>query len=243
MIDLSTKTAVVLGAGGLGCPAAVGLAAHGIGALVLVDHDVVDATNLGRQSLFGDVDVGRPKVVAATLALAARFPDVRIQGKFQRFDERSDALLDGADVVLDATDDFAVRFLTNDLCVRKSLPFVHGAALQWLGQVLPVVPRVTPCLRCVFEGPPVEEGPTCARAGVATPLVGVIGAWMADAAVSLLVDGPEADPALRVLDAWSGRERRARVGRDPRCPSCGSEGFSAGSGRSDAAADRDMVAS
>jgi len=239
---LATWTALVLGAGGVGCWALVGLAAHGFGRITLVDHDLVDETNLGRQSLFGASDVGRPKVIAASLALAARFPELVIQGKFLRFDESCAPLLDDADVVLDATDDVTTRFLANDLCVKTGAPLVHGAALQWLGQVLAIVPGVTPCLRCVFESAPAGDAPTCARSGVVAPLVGVIGRWMADAAASLLVDGPERDPAMHVLDAWTGRERRASVGRDPVCAVCGIEGISGRSGRSGGGRSRGMVA-
>jgi adenylyltransferase/sulfurtransferase len=218
---LGGRSALVLGAGGLGGPALVALAAAGLGRLTLLDHDAIDATNLGRQLLFGEADVGRRKARVAAEALQARFPAVRVDGRIGRFarDAASRELVAAHDVVLDGTDNFPTRFAANDLCCELGRPLVHGAALQWLGQLLVVVPRVTPCLRCLFEGEPPGRAPTCAEAGVVTPLVGIVGTWMAHAALALLAGEPPR-PELRTLDAATGRERRIPVGRDPDCPSC-----------------------
>lgn len=215
-------SALVVGAGGLGCPAATCLAAAGVGRLTLLDDDRVEPSNLARQMLFSDADVGAPKVEAAARALALRFPAVEVNAISRRFgrDEASRVLLRSHDVVLDGTDNFTTRFAVNDLCVEAGIPLVHGAALGWLGQMLAIVPG-GPCLRCVFEDEPPEAGLTCADAGVISPLVGLVGGWMANAATSILRgEGPPEASAMRILDGWAGRERLAPVGPDPDCPVC-----------------------
>lgn len=221
-MSLADKSALVLGAGGLGCPAAVGLAAAGVGRITLVDPDVVDPTNLARQMLYGDADVGAPKVAAAARALAARFPGVRVTPLSARFapDAGGRALVGEHDVVLDGTDDFPTRFAANDLCLAARVPLVHGAAIRWLGHLMVVRPGGTACLRCVFEGPPPEGAPACGEAGVVSPLVGVVGGWMAEAAVEILAGRPPAPSGVRVLEALRGRTRFAAVERDPACAAC-----------------------
>lgn len=215
------RSALVIGAGGLGAPAALGLAAAGVSSITLVDFDLVDETNLGRQFLFGDADVGRPKANVLAEALGARVPSTRYVPVASRFEGALAAgLVRQHDLVLDASDNFPTRFLANDLCCAAATVLVHGAALRWLGQVMRIEPGVTPCLRCVFEGePPAGAAPTCAEAGVATPLVGLVGGWMADAALAS-GPGPWAS-TLRTIDGWSGRERWVPLGRDPRCAACG----------------------
>lgn len=225
MSRLADRSALVAGVGGLGGPAAIGLAAAGVGRITLLDPDHVDATNLGRQVLFGEADVGSPKAVAAARALEARYPAtqaVPVVGRFAR-DDATRTLIAAHDVVLDGTDDYPTRFAANDICCESRRFLVHGAALRWLGQLLVVAPGVTPCLRCLFEGEPPGRGPTCAEAGVVTPLVGLVGGWMADAAIALL-SGEAPAPELRTVDAWTGRERRIPVGFDPACPACGVAG-------------------
>jgi molybdopterin/thiamine biosynthesis adenylyltransferase len=217
--------ALVLGAGGLGGPAALGLAAAGVEQITIVDDDTIDATNLSRQLFYGDADVGRAKADVLAEALQQRFPAIRVAPVRARFTPDSAAeLVRAHDVVLDGTDNFPTRFLANDTCVDERKPLIHGAALRWQGQVLAIVPGVTPCLRCLFEGePPEGAAPTCAEAGVIAPLVGVIGAWMSDAAIALnsIAFAPW-DAHLRTLDGWTGRERWVPVGRDPACAACGS---------------------
>lgn len=217
-------SALLIGMGGLGCPAAVGLAARGVSRLTLLDTDTVDPTNLGRQMLFGDDDVGVPKVVAAARALTRRFPRLLVEPLVVRFerDDHTRALIREHDVVLDGTDDFPTRFAANDLCVELRTPLIHGAALGWRGQVLTILPGRSPCLRCVFEKePPPGAVPSCAEAGVVAPLVGVVGGWMAEAAIDVLEGRmPASAGAVRVLEADRGRERHAQVGRDPFCSAC-----------------------
>jgi adenylyltransferase/sulfurtransferase len=214
------RRALVVGAGGLGAPAALGLAAAGVPHLTVLDDDVVDPTNLGRQLLFGDADVGRPKALVLAEALRRRFPSNRYDPVPSRLDRANAVdLARSHDLVVDGSDNFPTRFLASDACCEARTPLVHGAALRWLGQVMRIDPGAGPCLRCVFEGePPAGAAPTCAEAGVVSPLVGLVGAWMADAALS---GDPRWRGAMRTLDAWAGRERWVPLGRDPACQACG----------------------
>ena len=203
------KTIVLLGAGGLGCPAALALSESKVPLrLVIVDPDRVDRSNLARQILYTEADVGRFKAEAA----ARR---VNGEARVARFEPATaDALLEGADLLIDGTDDFATRFLANDEAVKRRIPLVHGAVLGWAGQLLKVIPGETGCLRCLFEGPPIG-GPTCAEAGVISPLCGVVGAAMARAAL----DDGEAG-VLHRWDGLRGTERVLHVKKDPACAAC-----------------------
>ena len=203
-------TAVILGAGGLGCPAALALAEEQPDLrLVIVDPDSVERSNLSRQILFCEADVGLPKA-----EVAAR----RVGGiaRVMRFDSSTaEELLAGADVLLDGTDNFETRFCANDEAVRRGLPLVHGAALGWSGQVVTILPGRTGCLRCLFEGPPPPGAvPTCAEAGVLSALCGVVGAAMARAVLQLMGGRPEGG----VLYRWDARRATCRplpLLRDP----------------------------
>ena len=207
---------VILGAGGLGCPAAMALLESGAPLeILLVDDDRVERSNLSRQVLFREQDVGQPKASTAARRLggSTHFENIRFSVS------NAATLLRGADVVLDATDNFETRFLANDACIVAGLPLVHGAALGWEGRLLTILPRRTACLRCFFEGPPPGAQPTCAEAGVASPLCGLVGAAMARAALQVL----EGAPAAGVLQRWDGRTGAARplaLQRDPSC-ACG----------------------
>lgn len=213
------KTALLLGAGGLGCPAALALhdeaAFRGVALrLVIVDPDRIDRSNLPRQILFTDAEVGLFKAEVAARKLGAH-------ARVARFDaSTAAALLDEVDVLLDGTDNFETRFLANDEAVRRGIPLVHGAALGWTGHLLTVLPGRTGCLRCLFEGPPPAGAvPACAEAGVLAPLCGVVGAAMARAAIQILLGAPDAG-VLHRWDALRGTERPLTVKRDPHCVSC-----------------------
>jgi molybdopterin/thiamine biosynthesis adenylyltransferase len=209
------KTAVLLGAGGLGCPAALALREESQSLrLVIVDPDRVDRSNLARQILYRESDVGLFKSEVAARRLGS-FAEARV-ARFER--ATAAALLEKADILIDGTDDFETRFLANDEAVKRGVPLVHGAALGWAGQLLTVLPGRTGCLRCLFEGPPVA-GPTCAEAGVFSPLCGVVGAAMARAAMQVLRGAPEAG-VLHRWDALRGIYRPLEVKRDPSC-ACG----------------------
>jgi molybdopterin-synthase adenylyltransferase len=221
---------VLLGLGGLGCPAALALAeearATGVALqLVLVDDDRVERGNLARQILFREEDVGRLKVEAAAEVLRERFPGplLEVLPRALRFDAATaPLLLAQAAVLLDGTDSSETRFLANDLARTASLSLVHGAVLGWAGQLLTVVPGRGGCLRCLFEGPPPPGTvPACAEAGVIAPLCGLIGAAMAGEAM-LLLRGLQPRAASRLL-RWSGLSgtvRATTVPRDLACPAC-----------------------
>jgi molybdopterin/thiamine biosynthesis adenylyltransferase len=207
------KTAVLLGAGGLGCPAALALAGEKLDLrLVIVDPDRVERSNLSRQILYGDADLGAYKAEVAAKRVGG-------EPRIARFDAATARdLLRGADVLIDGTDNFDTRFLANDEALRRGVPLVHGAALGWTGQLATILPGRTACLRCLFEGPP-EGAPTCAEAGVLAPLCGLVGAAMARAAASVLRENPEAG-VLHRWDARRGTHRSLPLKRDPACAAC-----------------------
>jgi len=224
-----TRTAVILGMGGLGCPAALLLCEEARAArlplrLVLVDDDRVEASNLSRQILYRARDVGGLKVEVAAERLARFGPLVDIDARPVRFGPSTSAqLLRGADVMLDGTDSFETRFAVNDACCAAGVALVHGAVLGWTGQILTVLPRRGPCLRCLFEGPPPPGAlPACSEAGVASPLCGVIGSVMAAEAMRVLGAGPvRAAGRLLVWEGATGRRREIPLRPDPACAACG----------------------
>ena len=225
------KRAVILGVGGLGCPAALALAESDADLeLVLIDDDRVERSNLARQILFRAADVGQQKAEVAARRLRAQCGAsrpgtdqvrLRVQSLAVRFQpENAAEILRGADVVLDGTDNFESRFLANDAAAAARVPLVHGAVLGWTGQLLTILPGRTACLRCFFEGPPPPGAlPTCAQAGVASPLCGVVGAAMAAAALAVLRGTAEGN----LLQRWDGlrcTRRPLRLRPEPGC-SCG----------------------
>jgi len=218
--------------GGLGCPAALALAEQMPLALaeqtqrvrlVLVDPDRVERSNLSRQILFTDKDVGEPKAEVAARRLARLVPGVRAEPRVLRFGpETAASVLAGCDVLLDGTDSFETRFFANDAACAARIPLIHGAVLGWVGQLLTVLPGHGSCLRCLFEGPPPPGAlPTCAEAGVASPLCGVVGTAMASEALRVLRrERPLTLARLHLWDGLRGTERDVPVPRDPRCPAC-----------------------
>jgi len=220
--------ALVVGAGGLGNPAAQFLASAGIGTVTLVDADVVDLTNLQRQILFAMDDVGTPKVAAAARRLAAINPEVRVVQAAQRVGATElAALVAAADVVLDCTDNFATRHAINRACVSARRPLVSGAAIRFDGQisVFDVRDPAAPCYHCLFgEGEDLEET-RCATMGVFAPLVGIVGATQAAEALKLVAGvGRPLAGRLLLIDALAMEWREVRVPRDPACPVCSSRG-------------------
>ena len=207
------KTAVLLGAGGLGCPAALALAGERLDLrLLIVDPDRVERSNLARQILYSDGDLGAFKAEVAARRTGG-------EARVARFDATTAGeLLRDADVLIDGTDNAETRFLANDEALRRGVPLVHGAALGWAGQLVTILPGESACLRCLFEGPP-QGAPTCAEAGVLAPLCGLVGAAMAQAAAALLRGQPEAG-ALHRWDARRGTHRTLPLRRDPACAAC-----------------------
>jgi molybdopterin/thiamine biosynthesis adenylyltransferase len=217
---------LILGAGGLGCPAALALAAAGVTRIGVVDDDRVDASNLHRQVLFGEDDVGAPKAAAFAAALVRRYPDVRVTPHAVRFEvDNALALISGYDVLVDGTDNFAAKFLANDAAVLTGKPLCHGAAVGLGGQLLTVPAHGRPCYRCLFEEPPPPGvGPSCAEAGVLGPVPGVIGALLgAEAARLVKGESPAFVGRLVQYDSPSMSVRTVRYNPNPLCAVCGPE--------------------
>ena len=216
----------MIGAGGLGCPAALYLAAAGIGRLTLADGDNVDLTNLQRQILYREETVGAVKVEAARAALNALNPDVVIVPLQKRIEDFS-ALVAQADVVLDCSDNFATRHALNRACVRHRKPLVSGAAIRFDGQVavFDLSSGNSPCYACLFPEDGQVEEVQCSTMGVFAPLTGVIGACQAMEALKLVAAiGESLDGRLLMLDAKAAQWRTVRVKRDPACSVCSKRG-------------------
>jgi sulfur-carrier protein adenylyltransferase/sulfurtransferase len=216
----------ITGAGGLGSPAALYLAAAGVGCITLVDDDVVERSNLQRQILHSDHLVGHLKTESAAQRLHALNPDIEIRTVATRLEEGNvDELLAGHDVILDGSDNFPTRYLLNDACIRLGLPLVYGAVLRFAGQVAVFHPAVGegPCYRCLFPEPPLAaDSPSCAEAGVLGVMPGVIGTLQATEALKLLLGiGQPLIAKLVHFDALTTSFRTTRLVRDPECRSCG----------------------
>jgi len=215
---------LLLGAGGLGSPAALYLAAAGVGTLGIVDMDVVDASNLQRQILHNVDRIGERKVDSAKKTLTQLNPDVDVVTYDVRLgaDNILDAI-DGYDVVVDGTDNFPTRYLLNDASLLKRIPVVHGSIFRFEGQVTVFQPYEGPCYRCLLpEPPPPELAPSCAEAGVLGVLPGIVGSIQALEAIKLLLN--LGDPLIGRLLAYDALEesfRTFKVRRDPTCPTCG----------------------
>lgn len=219
---LSAAHVVIIGAGGLGAPAALYLTGAGVGRITLIDADTVSLNNLQRQILFATSDVGRPKVEAAQAHLKALDPSLHVTAVEGRADDDTlPALLDGADLVLDGCDDFATRFAVNAAAIAAGVPLVSGAVGRWDGQVAVFAPgRGGPCYRCfVPEVPPDAED--CARTGIVGALTGVVGSMMALEAIKLLARaGEPLIGRMALYDGLSAQLRTVRLPRDPACPAC-----------------------
>ncbi len=224
---LQQARVLVLGAGGLGSPAAFYLAAAGVGHLRLVDDDVVDRSNLQRQILHADASVGQPKVASARERLLALNPHLHVEAvQVRATSENVDALLQGVDVVLDGSDNFPLRYLLNDACIQHALPLVYGAVERFTGQVSVFDAGRqrghAPCYRCLFpEPPPAEFAPNCAEAGVLGVLPGMVGLLQATEVLKLLLGiGAPLVGRLLSFDALGMRFREVRLRPDPECPLC-----------------------
>ena len=219
-------SALIVGVGGLGCPAATYLAGAGVGRLVLTDFDRVDLTNIHRQILFETGDVGRPKVAAASDRIARLNPDVAVETADGRLDAAGLlAYARGCDVVLDGSDNFGTRFAVNAACRAAGTPLVSGATIRMEGQLAVFDPRRpdTPCYRCLYdeEG---EELENCTGAGILGPVAGVMGCLMAVEALKLIAGcGEPVAGRLLLYDALDARWRELRIPRDPACPVCGDQ--------------------
>jgi molybdopterin/thiamine biosynthesis adenylyltransferase/rhodanese-related sulfurtransferase len=224
---LEAARVLVVGAGGLGSPSAFYLAAAGIGTLRIADDDVVDRSNLQRQILHADARIGMAKVESATVALSALNPRTRIEALQERITSANvERMLEGVDVVVDGADNFPVRYLLNDACVKLGKPLVYGAVQRFEGQASVFDAGrhrgEAPCYRCLFpEPPPPDAAPNCAEAGVLGVLPGVIGLLQATEAVKLILGiGAPLTGRLLQFDALAMRFRETRLTPDPQCPVC-----------------------
>jgi adenylyltransferase/sulfurtransferase len=223
---IRAASVAIVGVGALGSVLAEMMARAGVGQLTVVDRDYVEASNLQRQSLFTEEDAeqGLPKAVAAAARLRALNSDVDVRAVVADFSaDRASALIAGAGLVLDGTDNFEARFLLNDVCLRAGIPWVYGACVSAHGLALLVRPRVSPCLRCVLEDkPPPGSAATCDTAGVVAPIVHVIAGIQAAEGLKVLAGRTEALlPGLVRVDLWSGVfEVMDLTSRAPWCPAC-----------------------
>ena len=221
---LKAGRALIVGAGGLGSPAALYLAAAGVGTIGLVDFDRVDITNLQRQILYGTADIGRPKLEAAAERLRDINPHIQIDAHDKPFGaDNARELVSAYDVVLDGTDNFSTRFLVNDACVMVGRPNVYGSVFRFEGQAAVFAAPGGPCYRCLHpEPPPAGLIPNCAEAGVLGVLPGMIGMVQATEAIKLLSGvGEPLVGKLLLYDALRMRFRQISLPRDPACPLCG----------------------
>ncbi|MDH4174352.1 MAG: molybdopterin-synthase adenylyltransferase MoeB [Betaproteobacteria bacterium] len=222
---LRAASALIVGAGGLGCPAALYLAASGVGRLTIADADAVDLTNLQRQILYRTDSVGAKKVEEARKTLAAMNPEVEIVPLAERVaGEGVERLVADADVVLDCSDNFATRHLLNRACVKYSRPLISGAAIRFDGQlmVFDLRRKDAPCYACLFPEEGEVEEVQCSTMGVLAPLTGTIGALQALEAVKLLAEaGATPLGQLTLIDAKLSEMRSVKVKKDPGCAVCG----------------------
>jgi molybdopterin/thiamine biosynthesis adenylyltransferase len=222
---LAAAHALVIGAGGLGSPVALYLGTAGVGTITIVDHDVVDLTNLQRQIAHDLARVGMAKAESAVQSIRAINPDLSLNAVVQRADATSlDVMVTAADVVLDCSDNFATRHAVNAACVRHRRPLVSGAAIGFDGQVSVYDSRApeAPCYACIFPPDAAFEEARCATMGVFAPLVGIIGTVQAAEALKLLVGiGTSLAGRLQMLDARTMEWNEIRIARQPHCAVCG----------------------
>lgn len=220
---LADTRVLIVGVGGLGCPASLALARAGVGHLTVVDPDAVDVTNLHRQLWHRDGDVGTPKVTSAAAKLARAFPALKLTCAHGRLEPgNAQALFEAHDLVIDATDGIDVKFLLSDAAVRTGKPLVYGGVLRMQGQAMLIAPG-GPCLRCLFEtAPEPDDIPTCAQAGVLGSMAGLIGFLQAKLALRHLssASAVEGTSTLHVFDGGDLRGRAVKVRKAKDCAAC-----------------------
>jgi molybdopterin/thiamine biosynthesis adenylyltransferase len=215
---------LIIGAGGLGSPIALYLAAAGVGTIGIADGDEVELSNLQRQILHFTPDIGASKVSSAREKMTALNPDaVVVPHQTSVTGENIDEIIEGYDFVVDATDNFPARFLINDTCVRLDIPYSHGGVLRFLGQTITVLPHSSPCYRCIFPDPPPDDvASACCRDGILGIVPGVIGPIQATEAIKYLTGiGELLTGRLLTYDALRMRFREIPLQKNPRCPACG----------------------
>jgi adenylyltransferase/sulfurtransferase len=223
--NVNAATVLVVGLGGLGCPTALGLARAGVGRLLIADDDLVDETNLHRQILYRDDDVGRDKLDAGIAALSTLCPDsptALVPLRTRILPENARQLVREADLVVEGSDNFATKFLVNDACHLEGRSHVQGSAVRWVTTAFCMGPRGNPCYRCLFEDVPRGiEAPNCAEAGVMGPVVGMGGALLVELALGVL-QNRKPEGQLISYDGKTDRLRRRPIHGRASCPLCGS---------------------
>jgi len=221
---LLASKVLIVGAGGLGAPAAMYLAAAGVGTIGIADGDKVDLSNLQRQIIHHTPDVGKDKVASARNKIRAINPDTKVVTYNQRITAKDVAeIIRGYDFVIDGTDNFPAKFLINDACYFEKKPFSHAGILQFSGQLITILPGQTACYRCIFGSPPPANAvPSCSQAGVLGVLAGVVGSLQATEAIKFLLGiGELLTNALLTYNALTMEFRKVQLGRNADCPLCG----------------------
>jgi molybdopterin/thiamine biosynthesis adenylyltransferase/rhodanese-related sulfurtransferase len=223
-LKLLAARVLCIGAGGLGSPSSMYLAAAGVGTIGVIDDDVVDASNLQRQLLHTTDRVGVAKVDSAETTLRGLNPDVKVDKHRTRItSDNALALIGAYDLVIDGADNFATRYLVNDAALRLGKPVIHASIFRFEGQITVFPANGSPCYRCLYpQPPPAEDAPSCAEAGVLGVLPGIMGVLQATEAIKLVLGlGETLAGRLVVYDAIKTRFRELRLRRDPACPTCG----------------------
>jgi len=217
---------LIIGAGGLGAPAAMYLAAAGVGTIGIADADTVDLSNLQRQIIHATADVGKPKVQSARETMNAMNPDVEVVTYHEWINSSNikDIINDkNYDFIIDGTDNFPIKFLINDACVMLQKPFSHAGIIRFQGQLLTYIPGKGPCYRCIFkEPPPADAVPTCSQAGVLGVMGGVIGTLQASEALKYFLGMNLLNGYLLTYNALTMEFRKVKIGCNNNCPVCGS---------------------
>jgi adenylyltransferase/sulfurtransferase len=220
---LQKAAVAVVGCGALGSFHAGALARAGAGRLILIDRDFVEWSNLQRQWLYeeGHAREALPKAIAAARALERINSEIRVEPHVADLTpDNIEELLEGADIVLDGTDNFETRFLVNDYCVERGVPWVYGGAVGSYGVAMPVAPGRGPCFECVFPEPPQGPQPTCETAGVLNSITSLVASWQVSLALQFLC-GREPERKITMFDAWAGTVRQVEMPPpDPQCPAC-----------------------
>jgi molybdopterin/thiamine biosynthesis adenylyltransferase len=214
---------LLVGTGGVGAPCAIALAEAGVGSLLIADEDNVEVENLHRQLLFGDADIGQSKPAVAKRALESRRPGLAVDVFLGRaLPSTVEKLVRNVHAVVDATDNFASRFLLADACRLLGVPVVHAAAIRWMGTAVSTAPQGRPCYRCLFEDLP-DAAPDCATAGIVGPVCGVIGGIAAEMALLAAIGNARLFGHVATFDGKTDALRLVEIPRRTGCPLCGSE--------------------
>jgi molybdopterin/thiamine biosynthesis adenylyltransferase len=223
-MKLSEAKVLIIGAGGLGSPAALYLAAAGVGTIGIADADCVDLSNLQRQVIHFTPDVGKPKVRSAEAKMRQLNPDVEVR-TYEEFVRAANVreIIRAYDFVIDGTDNFTAKFLINDACVLERKPFSHGGILRFSGQTITVVPGQSACYRCLFKAPPPKGAvPTCSQAGILGAVAGMLGTIQATEALKFITGaGKLLTDNLLIFDAADMDFRKVQLKRNLRCAVCG----------------------